>query len=133
MSSRSPGVREFGAWRRTSTRSLSGLAVSGRKAIAPRMPGRPSGSLMCAMRRVLSRCDLFGEWVGGCGCLREEEAADGVAAEDDDQTYKRGDGVVHEDHEVDDGAAEEEDDGCDGEPPSAHGLRHAEESGDGEC
>src|ERR1700686_2351720 len=46
ISSRSPGDSEFGPRRRTSTRSLSGLAVSGRKAIGPRMPGRSEGRLI---------------------------------------------------------------------------------------
>src|ERR1044072_2286332 len=49
MSSRSPGDSEWGPRSRTSTSSLIGLAVSGRKAIGPRMPGRPSGSAMCGI------------------------------------------------------------------------------------
>ena len=37
------GVSVFGPHSSTSTSSFGGLAVSGRKAIAPRIPGNPSG------------------------------------------------------------------------------------------
>lgn len=44
-----PGCQRMGPRRRTSTRSFNGLAVSGRNAMGPRMPGSPSGSAMCAI------------------------------------------------------------------------------------
>src|SRR5687768_17510021 len=63
MSSRSPGVSELGPRNSTSTRSLSGRAVSGRNAIGPRMPGR-SGSAMCGMVSAFGTGGHFGWPVG---------------------------------------------------------------------
>lgn len=49
ISSRSPFERVEGPCRRTSTSSLSGLAVSGLKAIKPRIPGIPVGTFINAI------------------------------------------------------------------------------------
>src|ERR1700679_3973746 len=102
MSSRSPGVSELGACRRISTRSFKGRAVSGRKAIAPRMPGRCSGSFMWAMELVfLSGGNLLRQRAGLDGGFGEEDSADRIAAEHDAQADQCRDGIEHQDHEVD--------------------------------
>src|SRR4051812_23693516 len=55
ISSRSPGDRLCGPCSRMLASSLSGLAVSGRKAIGPRIPGRPSGRGMCGIVVLVGR------------------------------------------------------------------------------
>src|SRR5262245_55201803 len=49
MSSRSARLSVLSPRRRISASSLRGAAVSGRKVIGPRIPGRPSGSSMKGM------------------------------------------------------------------------------------
>src|SRR5262249_3849235 len=54
MSSRSPAERVLGPRRRTSASSVIGLAVSGRNAIGPKIPGSPAGSCICGIKTPLS-------------------------------------------------------------------------------
>jgi hypothetical protein len=64
----------------------------------------------------------------GCGSgFGEEDSAHRVATEHDAKADECGDGIVHQDHQVDGQASDEKHDGSGGKPPVAHRMRHTEQ------